>query len=261
MKKGILVIYIRARVLSGEVLAGTWCNLGSSLSAEIIAQSGFDWMLIDLEHGFGDYETLVHQLQAVTGTQTPPLVRIAWNEPPRFKRVLDLGPAGVMVPYVNTAEEARQAVTSMRYPPAGNRGLAKINRGNAFGADFEDYFSTINDNLLMVVQIETPTALEHVEEIAAVDGVDVLFVGPLDLTANLGILQQYDHPKFRDALTRVATASRNAGKAAGIHLMGPEQVEEMVAAGFTFIAAGSDRGMLAAGMRNLADEFTSVRKS
>ena len=254
------MIYIRDRVLSGEVLAGTWCNLGSSISAEIIAQAGFDWMLMDLEHGFGDYETLVHQLQAVTGTQTPPLVRIAWNEVPRFKRVLDLGPAGIMVPCVNTAEEARQAVASMRYPPAGIRGVAKLNRGNAFGRDFEDYFATVNDALLTVIQIETPMALENVEELAAVDGVDVLFVGPHDLTANLGILQQYDHPKFRDALTRVATACRNTGKAAGIHLMGPGQIEEMVAAGFTFIATGSDRGMLAAGMRNLAEKFSSVRK-
>lgn len=253
-------MYIRDRVLSGEVLAGTWCNLGSSISAEIIAQAGFDWMLIDIEHGFGDYETLVHQLQAVTGTHTPPIVRIAWNEAPRFKRVLDLGPSGIMVPCVNTAEEARQAVASMRYPPAGIRGVAKLHRGTAFGRDFENYFTTANDTLLTVIQIETPTALENVEEIAAVDGVDVLFVGPLDLTANLGILQQFDHPKFRDALTRVATASRNAGKAAGMHLMGPGQIKEMVATGFTFIAAGSDRGMLAEGMRSLAEEFASVRR-
>jgi len=254
------VIYIRDRVLSGEVLAGTWCNLGSSISAEIIAQAGFDWMLIDVEHGFGDYESLVHQLQAVTGTHTPPIVRIAWNEAPRFKRALDLGPSGIMVPYVNTAEEASRAVASMRYPPAGIRGLAKLNRGNAFGRDFDDYYATANDALLTVVQIETPMAIENVEEIAAVDGVDVLFVGPLDLTANLGILEQFDHPKFRDALARVAKASRNAGKAAGVHLMGPEQVEEMVAAGFTFIAAGSDRGMLAAGMRSLAEAFASARR-
>jgi len=148
----------------------------------------------------------------------------------------------------------------MRYPPAGIRGLAKLNRGNAFGRDFDDYYATANDALLTVVQIETPMAIENVEEIAAVDGVDVLFVGPLDLTANLGILEQFDHPKFRDALARVAKASRNAGKAAGVHLMGPEQVEEMVAAGFTFIAAGSDRGMLAAGMRSLAEAFASARR-
>ena len=165
-----------------------------------------------------------------------------------------------MVPCVNTAGEARQAVASMRYSPAGVRGVAKLNRGNAFGSDFENYFATVNDALLTVIQIETPMALENVEELAAVDGVDVLFVGPHDLTANLGILQQYDHPKFRDALTRVATACRNTGKAAGIHLMGPGQIEEMVAAGFTFIAAGSDRGMLAEGMRNLAEKFSSVRK-
>ena len=244
--------FIRERVLAGEFLAGGWCNLGSSVTAEIAGLAGFDWVLIDTEHGTGDLDALVGQLQAVSATPAVPIVRIAWNDPPRYKRVLDMGAMGVMAPYVNTAEEARQAASSMRYPPAGIRGVAKLNRGSSFGADFDRYFTTANDGLLTVVQIESPDAVANAEKIAAVDGVDVLFIGPLDLSVNLGIPQQFDHPKFKAALEKVAKAARGAGKAAGILLLSEDQVEEVKAAGFTFVALGSDGGFVAAGMRRAA---------
>lgn len=250
---------IRERVLKRELMNGTWCNLGSSIAAEIIGKAGFDWMLIDIEHGSGDFESLVHQLQAVEGTGTAPIVRIAWNEPPRFKRVLDLGPSGVMAPYVSSAEEAQRAVAAMRYPPQGVRGVAKLNRATAFGREFEQYFAEANEQLLTVVQIETPAALEAIDEIAAVDGVDVLFVGPLDLSAGLGILQQFDHPAFKKALRRVAAAAERAGKAAGILLMNLDRAEEMISEGFTFIAVGSDGGLVASGMRRNAEALRRFR--
>ena len=251
---------IRERALNRELVAGTFINLGSSLTVEMAGQSGFGWVLIDIEHGSGDYESLVHQLQAVTSTPAAPIVRIAWNDPPRFKRVLDLGASGIMVPYVSSVAEAQQAVAAMRYPPRGIRGVAKLNRGSAFGQEFDDYFTRAHELLLTVVQIETEEAVNCIDDIAAVDGVDVLFIGPLDLSVNLGIPQQFSHSKFLEARAKVAEAARKAGKAAGILLLSPDQLEDTVQAGFTFVALGSDGGLVAAGMRQLASAFDQYKK-
>ncbi len=188
--------FIRDRVLAGELMFGIGANIGSSLTVEMIGAAGFDWTWIDCEHGTGDYSELIHQMQATSINNSPAVVRIAWNEPPRFKRVLALGAAGIMVPYVNTAEEAKQAAEAMRYPPDGIRGVAKFNRACGFGQDFADYFSKANENLLTVVQLETAEAVKNASDIAAVDGVDALFIGPLDLTVNLGVADQYEHPEF-----------------------------------------------------------------
>ena len=251
--------WIRQRVSNRELVIGTWLNLGSSMTAEIAAQAGFDWVVLDLEHGAGDHESLLHQLHAVSATPTVPLVRVAWNEAPRFKRVLDLGASGVVVPYVTSADEARQAVAAMRYPPKGIRGVASLNRACDFGAQFSQYFASANDNLLTVVQVETEATLDAVEGIAAIEGVDVLFVGPMDLSVSMGIPVQYDHARFRDALAKVAGACRSAGKAAGILLGRPEQIRDTLAAGFTFVGLGSDGGVLAQGMKGLVDAFKDYR--
>jgi len=250
---------IRERVRAGELLAGGWLNLGSSLTAEMAGLAGFDWVLVDLEHGVGDYAALVHQLQGIGCTPAAPVVRIDWNEPWKFKRVLDLGVAGVMTPYVNTADEAARAARAMRYPPAGIRGVARLNRACGFGQGFGEYFRHANEQLLTIVQIETTEALKNVDVIAAVEGVDVLFIGPLDLSVSLGIPEQYDHPQFKAAMQRVAGACRAARKAAGILLAAPEQLDEVVAAGFTFVALGSDGGMVASGMKRAAAAFDAYK--
>lgn len=250
---------LRQRALGGEVLAGAWLNLGSSVTAEMAGRVGFDWALIDQEHGVGDQETLLHQLQALEATPTAGIVRIAWNEAPRFKRALDLGASGIMVPYVNTADEARQAAAAMRYPPQGVRGVARSPRAAGFGQDFDTYFAEANENLLTVVQIETAEAVENAAEIAAVEGVDVLFIGPLDLSVSLGIPGQSTQPDFRAAVSRVIAASRQAGKAAGILIPTAEQIGPTVADGFTFIAVGSDGAFVMNGMRNLAAAFAAYR--
>ena len=252
--------YIRDRVLNRELLSGTWLNLGSSMTAEIAALAGFDWVVLDLEHGAGDHDSLVHQLQAVSGTPAAPIVRVAWNEAPRFKRVLDLGCAGVVVPYVTTPAEAEQAVAAMRYAPEGVRGTASLTRAAAFGREFDEYFATANEKLLTVVQIETEATLEHVDEIAAVDGVDVLFIGPLDLSVSMGIPRQLDHARFRAAVAKVNEAARGAGKAAGTLLGTPDQIEQAVADGFTFIGLSSDGSVVAEGMRALAVAFAPHRQ-
>ena len=251
--------FLRKRVLAGEVLAGTFCNLGSPITTEIAGRAGFDWLLLDLEHGAGDQSELMHQLQAAGAADTPALVRIAWNEPWRFKRVLDAGAAGVMVPWVSTPEEARAAAQATRYFPDGVRGAATLIRANGFSRNRDEYLAAANDNLLTVVQIETRQAVDNAAAIAAVDGVDVLFVGPFDLSIGLGIGGNFDHPRFTAALEQVVAGARAAGKAAGILLQRPDQVAATVKRGFSFIAIGSDAGLVANGMADLAAAFTPFR--
>jgi 2-keto-3-deoxy-L-rhamnonate aldolase RhmA len=245
------VKFIRDRVLRGDVMFGIGANLGSSLTVEMIGKSGFDWTWIDCEHGAGDYSELVGQIQAASIYDAPPIVRIAWNEAPRFKRVLDLGAAGVMVPYVNTAEEARQAAAAMRYPPEGVRGVAKFNRACGFSSDFDEYFANANYNLLTVVQIETETAVKNADEIAAVQGVDVLFIGPLDLSVNLGIAQKFEHQMFIEAMNNVAMACKHHGKAAGSLVPNLDYLPQWIEKGFTFFVVGSDGGCVAKGLQNI----------
>ena len=203
----------RTRVLAREWLAGGWLNLGSPITTELAGNLGFDWLLLDHEHGPGGEDTMLAQLQAASATPAVPIVRIAANEPARYKRALDMGAQGVMTPYVNTAAEAQAMVAAMRYPPRGFRGVAKFQRGASFGGDFEDYFLHAHERIVALAQIETPEAVANADAIAAVDGIDVLFVGPADLTYNLGIRDQLDHPLFVDAVqTVVAAAQRRPSK-------------------------------------------------
>lgn len=238
----------RKRVLAREWLGGTFLNLGSAMTVEIAGLAGFDWVLIDHEHGAGGEDTMLHQLHAVAGTPTFPVVRIAQNEVPRFKRVLDMGALGVMVPFVNTAAEARAAVSAMRYPPHGIRGVAKFNRGAGFGADFEEYYAHAHERLVTVIQIETPEAVGNIDAIAAVDGADVLFVGPTDLSYTMGIRDQLESAQFTDTLRKISDAAKRHGKAAGILVHNSALVPKVRDLGYTFTALGSDGGAARAGL-------------
>jgi len=242
----------KKRVLAREWLTGTFINLGSPVTAEIAAHAGFDWILIDHEHGAGGEDTMFNQLRAVGGAPAAPIVRIAANEAWRFKRVLDAGAHGVMVPFVNSADDARAAVTAMRYPPAGIRGVARFHRGAAYGAEFDDYFKHANERLVLVAQIETPAGVANVDAIAAVEGVDVVLVGPTDLTYNMGIPEQFEHPDYAAAQHRVVAAAKSAGKAAGILVHNPALVAASRDLGFTFVALGSDGGAVRTGLLNIA---------
>ncbi len=238
----------RNRVLAREWLAGTFLNLGSPMTVEVAGLAGFDWLLIDHEHGPGGEDTLLHQLHAASATPAFPVVRIAMNETPRFKRVLDMGALGVMVPYVSTAEETRAAVSAMRYPPHGVRGVAKFNRGAGFGGDFEEYYLHANERLVTVIQIETVEAIKNIEAIAAIDGADVLFVGPTDLSYNMGIRDQLESAPFTEALQKVSEAAKRHGKAAGILVHNPALVPKVRDLGYTFTALGSDGGAVRTGL-------------
>lgn len=243
----------RARVLAGEFVAGCWLNLGSPVTAEMAGLAGFDWVLLDHEHGPGSEETILHQLQAASATPAVPLVRIATNDPARFKRVLDAGAHGVMVPYISTPAEAQAVVNAMRYQPRGIRGVAKLTRASGFGARFDEYYTHAHEWLVTIPQVETEEAVQNAAEIAAIDGVDVLFIGPMDLSVSLGVPGDYLHPRCQDAWAHVASAARAAGKAAGILLFDPAHVTICRRLGFTFIALGSDGGAVLAGMHKSID--------
>lgn len=252
--------FIREKVLAREFMAGVWCNLGSAITTEIAASAGFDWILIDQEHGPGDNEALLRQFQAVGQRSCAPIVRIAWNEMPRFKRALDLGAMGIMVPYIQTAEEARNAVSYLRYPPEGLRGVAVSPRATGYGVRFESYYAEANRNLLSVHQIETARAVENLQDIARVDGVDVLFVGPLDLSISVGMPKRFEDPQFRELLSKVAICAAEAGKAAGILIPSIRYIDMVHGMGFTFVAVGSDSGMVVEGMKNNMAALTPYRR-
>jgi 4-hydroxy-2-oxoheptanedioate aldolase len=252
---------IRDRALKREILAGTFLNLGSSLTAEIAGQAGFDWILIDMEHGAGNRTELLMQLQALESSPSVPLVRIAWNDPIIVKQVLDLGAAGIMMPYVQTAEEARRAAASMRYPPSGNRSVAVMNRACGFGPGFNEYFQTAGSRLLTILQIESPLAVDNIDEIAGVDGADVLFVGPMDLSVGLGLPQQWEHPKMRHAIEKVVNASQKAGKTAGTIVSNEAELKRAIADGFTMLAFSSDGAVMAKGMREIATIYEKYKNN
>jgi len=235
--------------LKTEVLAGTFLNLGSATIVEIAADAGFDWILIDLEHGSGTMSDLRAQLLATRGSSAAPIVRIPSIDTDLVKVVMDSGAAGIMFPYVPNAAEAARAVSIMKYPPAGVRGVAQIIRATNYGRNWKNYLSEANEQSLAVIQIETPEAAGQADEIAAVPGVDVLFVGPMDLSVNLGHPGDFSPPEFIQHLQTVISACEKHGKTAGI-LSRPELVQQHRSLGFRFIALGSDAGAVVQGMQN-----------
>jgi 2-dehydro-3-deoxyglucarate aldolase/4-hydroxy-2-oxoheptanedioate aldolase len=233
------------RVRAGTPTLGTFLNLGSTLAAEVCALSGFDWLLVDLEHGAGGEEALVGQILAGAAHDVPVLVRTESAERIRAGHVLDLGAYGVMFPRLDTPEEVGDAIRHLSYPPRGDRGIAGFNRARGFSGDGRSS-EEVNASILSVVQIETLAALNNVEKIANIQGVDVLFVGPSDLSAALGIPGQLEAPQFLEALARVVEACRVANVAAGIMLGQPDpnRAEWLVNQGFSFNAVGSDSSLL-----------------
>ena len=185
---------LKERLKAGVAIHGCWLNMGSAISSEIVSSAGFDWVLFDLEHGAGVEGTLIPQLQALGNSDTVPLVRVESFEPARVKRVLDAGVKGIMFPQIQDDNEARKAISSMYYPPIGSRGLAKMVRATQFGKNSESYFEFTKKSMLGIIQIETIESLSHLDEIASIEGVDVLFLGPADLSLALGIFGAMGSP-------------------------------------------------------------------
>jgi 4-hydroxy-2-oxoheptanedioate aldolase len=223
--------------------------------------AGFDWILIDLEHGAGTEAGVLHQLQTLEHTSAAAIVRVESCERQRYHRVLDLGAEGIMCPRINTPEEARKAAAAIAYPPQGVRGIAKMIRASNYGASFNTYFETAPRKLIGIIQIETAESLSHLNDLAAVEGVDVLFVGPADLTMSLGIFGQFQHPLFLDAIKATAEAALQQGKAVGTLLQSPEQFQQFYNMGYRFLACGSDCGFLNAGAREMFQDLNELRRT
>lgn len=242
---------LKNRIRQNELLLGCWLNLGSSVSAEIVGMAGFDWVLIDYEHGIGTEKDILHQLQALEHTPAASIVRVESYERQRFHRILDLGAEGIMCPRIKIPSEAEKAARALKYQPEGDRGVAKLVRAAHYGTNFKEYVEKTQNDIVGIIQIEMEETLHNLDTIARIDGVDVLFVGPLDLSTALGILGQWDHPAFIDAIQAVADAAIKAEKAAGIFLPGIEEFEKYYEMGYRFIASGSDIGFVHSGANSM----------
>ena len=240
---------LRARVLAGETLFGLFLDLGSPFSAEICARAGYDWLVVDLEHGAGTEAGLVGLLQSVEVGGSTAVVRPQSGERLRIGRALDFGAAGIVIPRLESAAEAREAVSFLRYPPAGFRGVALRTRGAGMGSVAHGEVHQINERILGIVQIESVGALHEADEIAAIDGVDVLFVGPADLTHSLGVPGRFDDETYLAALRTVVDACAAHGKAAGILVYDLGVVPGLLELGYGFVGIGADGALIASGAR------------
>jgi 4-hydroxy-2-oxoheptanedioate aldolase len=240
---------LRARVLAGETLYGLFLDLGSPFSAEICARAGYDWLVVDLEHGAGTEAGLVGLLQSVEVGGSTAVVRPQSGERLRIGRALDLGAGGIVIPRLESAAEAREAVSFLRYPPTGVRGVALRTRGAGMGSVAHGEVKQINDRILGIVQIESVGALREADEIAAIDGVDVLFVGPADLTHSLGVPGRFDDDTYLAALRTVVDACAAHGKAAGILVYDLGVVPGLLELGYRFVGIGADGALIASGAR------------
>jgi 4-hydroxy-2-oxoheptanedioate aldolase len=245
----------KQRLKAGETLIGLWAQSGQAAVSEVIADAGFDWLLIDGEHAPLEVPVIADQLRVIEPTGTPAIVRPAWNDPVILKRVLDTGAQTLLVPFVQSAEEARNAVRWVRYPPEGTRGVAATIRANRYGR-VAGYHARANDEICVLVQLETGEAVARLEEIAAVDGVDGLFIGPSDLAASLGYIGQNAHPDVRGLIADACRRARAAGTPIGILAPVEADARAFLEMGFQYVAVGSDIGVLRLAVDQLRARFT-----
>ncbi|MEM7330644.1 MAG: HpcH/HpaI aldolase/citrate lyase family protein [Chloroflexota bacterium] len=239
---------------NGDLQFGLWSTLGSNIVAEVIGDSGFDWILLDTEHTPNEPPNLVSQMQAMATGTASPIVRPAWNDAVIIKRLLDIGVNSLLVPFVQTGEEAKAAVAATRYPPEGIRGVTSSGRGAKYGR-VKNYLHEAASEIAVLVQIETDTALKNLEEIAAVPGVDGVFIGPSDLSASLGHLGNPKHEEVQTALKTAVDQLKAMGKPAGILAYNPDDAKRYIKWGYQFLAVGSDLGVLRTGTTALAASY------
>ena len=247
----------RKQLQAGQTLIGCWISLGSPISTEVLGLAGFDWLLLDAEHAPNDVLSLIPQLMALKDSPSAPVVRPPWNDTVSIKRLLDIGFHNFLIPFVETAEQARAAVAATRYPPQGVRGVSVSQRSNRYGA-VADYFNTVNDQITVIVQIESRAGVAAAHDIAAVDGVDCLFVGPSDLAAGYGHLGHPNHPDVQDAIARVLVGARAAGKPTGILSPAETDARRYLEQGLSCVAVGSDLGLLRTQSKALAEKYRNT---
>lgn len=236
---------LKRRLLAGQKAFGSWLHLAHPAATEAMASAGYDFLFIDNEHGPGSLQDTVLQLQVLAGTKAAPVVRAPWNDPVYLKRLLDIGATSVMIPMIETAAQARAAVAACRYPPRGFRGFGPW-REMGRGTDMADYIRDAHEELLIIGQIESARAVENIDEIAAVDGLDLLYIGPNDLSGSVGHFRAFDHPAVVEAIERAFAGIRRAGKPAGIVPYGPHTTNDLFRAGYAMIATGTDVALMRA---------------
>ena len=241
-------------IAAGKLQIGLWSSLCSNIVADIIGDSGFDWILLDTEHSPNEIPDLVEQLQAVRGGTATPIIRPAWNDAVLAKRALDIGAQTLLFPYVQNVEEAKRAVASTRYPPQGIRGVSVAARASRYGRT-PGYLGKANAEICVLVQVETREAMKELEAIAGVDGVDGVFIGPSDLAASLGHLGNPAHPEVQEAIHDAVKRLKKVGKPAGILTGNEEEIRRYIEWGYLFVAVGSDVGLLAKSADTLAKKF------
>lgn len=247
---------LKSRLKAGEQTYGVWMSVESPIVTELLSTLGFDWFVFDTEHNPIEIYQVQTLMQAMRGNQTTPLVRVVWNDLVPIKRALDVGAYGVVVPWVNTRQEAEMAVKACRYAPRGLRGC-----GPRRAAMFDsEYLKTADEELLVIAQIETKTAVENIDEILSVDGIDVSYIGPADLSASYGHLGNMSHPEVQQAIDRVFDASEEAGVAKGVHMGAGKTIMDRVEKGYNFITVGSDLQFFRSGAARILQQLSSRRR-
>lgn len=236
---------LKTKLTNNQLAIGGWCMIGHPASAEIMARSGMDWVCIDLEHTSIDLGTAENLIRAIQYGGSAPLVRLTNNDPNLIKRVMDGGATGIIVPMVQTADDMRAAVDALYYPPRGKRGVG-LARAQTYGSDFAAYQEWLAAEAVCIAQIEHIDAVDNLEEMLAVPGVDGYFLGPYDLSASMGLTGQLDHPDVQAAMQRVFEIGRKLNKPGGLHIVEPDKqkLKDSVDQGLTFLAYSIDTRIL-----------------
>lgn len=252
---------LKERLASGQATLGSWVTLGHSGIAEILANAGFDWIVVDLEHSVIAIDQAGDLIRVIDLCGAAPLVRLTSNNPDQIKRVMDAGAHGIVVPMTNSAADAARAVAAVRYPPDGTRGVG-LARAQAYGAGFREYFEWQRDGSVVIVQIEHKDALDRLDEILSVPGVDGFIIGPYDLSCSMGIPGQFEHPEFIAAMARILDAGHRLQVPAGLHIVEPDaaRLAQSLRDGYRFIAYSVDIRLLDTGARQGVQLFRDQYK-
>jgi 2-keto-3-deoxy-L-rhamnonate aldolase RhmA len=234
---------LKERLMNGGAAVGIFVQIGHPDVTEMLSLAGFDFLVLDGEHSPFGIETMQTMLQAITGNETIPIIRVPWNDPVYIKRALDIGAYGLLIPLVSSRHEAEEAVRAIRYTPRGIRGVGP-RRASRYFLNFKDYVDSCDKELLTIVQIETKEAVENISEILAVEGIDAYFLGPMDLSAGLGHIGEVNHPEVVEAIARVLTAGKRYHKLGGFYALSAEDVKKRIEQGFQFISLGTDSRLL-----------------
>lgn len=243
---------LKRKLAGRSVMLGSWITLYHTAIAEIMAKAGFEWLTVDMEHSSITLDQAQHLIQVIGLSETTPLVRVGENNPVVIKRVMDAGAHGIIVPMVNSADDARNAVNSVKYPPIGKRGVG-LARAQGYGFEFETYKKWVNKDSVVIVQIEHIEAVDNLDHILNVDGVDAFIVGPYDLSASMGLPGKFKHPKVLNALKKIMEISRHHAVAPGFHVIPPDSREVLrkIKAGYRFIGVSLDTLFLGLNCRDV----------